>query len=791
MVEHAPAHPVYSDEAEPLFVAERTHIGHGTGPVFGLALSGGGIRSASFALGLLQALHTFGAFDRFHYLSTVSGGGYIGGALTYFRNAFTGFGSNWFPFGSHGRPGDTVQAQPMAVRVGLTDDAAPGAARARQIVAYLRQHASYMTPSRIFSQPALIAGVLRCLVSTLVPYFAILSGLLGLLAWVGFFDKCLLGDSWLRQFTAWLGVWSTNAAAAQTCNLEPALEGEITPFYLAFWPAVIGLGLFALLVLVFVGSSILAGVVHANDPNERLAGRRYLSLIYFYSGSGQMLIVIAVLLAFSTVPWVHDYLNDLLGGGGELPASVAAFFSAVGGALGLVGKLRGMLAGNPTKPTALRAIGMAAAGVLFVYSIMLLAYGVGVDLLGAISLNRPNGNAAFWEAAIAASLGLIATLLININHATQHRIYRDRLMEVFCAEKDAIRAGEWKPAKRAQSSKGYLINMVNRRRPYHLVNTCLVTTDSNKRQFRGRGGDNFILSPLFCGSDATGWVATATGMRTLSLPTAIAISGAALNAHSGPHGTGLLRNKAYAAVLSLLGLNLGYWARNPRSYASGSAPKLYMPTLLLPGIAALFGRNLSEDRNYVQLSDGGHFENLAIYELIRRKVRFLWVSDAGQDLGFTFEDLANAIERIRVDFGVNIRFRREPYDLTHLIPGSAETDSVASRNFAEEYDLAKRGYAIGTIEYPDDAPGDHGVVVYVKSTLTRYLPGDLYGYKRRNSDFPHQTTLDQFFDEDQFEAYRELGYRLSAQLFRDIEDYRRRNVPLPSELETVARILDF
>src|SRR5689334_17619525 len=783
MIEQSPAEPVYSEKADPLFVAERAHMGHGSDPVFGLALSGGGIRSASFALGLLQALHGFGVFDKFHYLSTVSGGGYIGGALTYFRNAFTTFGADWFPFGYLHKRGEGVKIRPMGARIGTPEHADAGDSRARKIVAYLRQHASYMTPSRVFNQPALIAGVLRCLVSTLVPYFAMLTGLIGLLIWIGFFDKCLLETSWLRQ--------ALNSGAATACNLEPVPFREITPFYLAVWPAGIAFVLGLLLLLVFVASSVIAGIVHTADRTERAAEARYISLIYFYSGSGELLLAAACLLAFSTLPWVHDYLNDLLGAGGDLPASFAALAAALAGALGLVGKLRGVLAGNPTQPSALRAILMALAGILFIYGIFLLAYGAAADLLEATSSNRVGGAGSYLWPAVVAIAGFVAAFFININYATQHRIYRDRLMEVFCAEKEALDSGEWEPARRAQSPAGWLVNMTRRRQPYHLINTCLVTTDSNKRRYRGRGGDNFILSSLFCGSDATGWVATAKGMATLSLPTAMAISGAALNAHSGPHGTGLLRNKAYAAVLSVLGLNLGYWARNPRRYKDGANPKFHMPTLLRPGITALAGRRLYEEGRYVQLSDGGHFENLAIYELIRRKVRFLWLSDAGQDLEFGFEDLANAIERIRVDFAVNIRFREEPYDLTHLIPGSAVADTTASKNFAEEYRLAKRGYAIGTIEYPDDKPGEHGIIVYVKSTLTRGLPGDLYGYKKRNPDFPHQTTLDQFFDEDQFEAYRELGYRLAAQLFRDIEARRAEDAPLPPELERVAGILGF
>jgi hypothetical protein len=349
-------------------------------------------------------------------------------------------------------------------------------------------------------------------------------------------------------------------------------------------------------------------------------------------------------------------------------------------------------------------------------------------------------------------------------------MYRDRLMEVFCAEEQALKDGKWSPAGLAQKEAGWLMNLNKVRRPHHLISTTMIAGDSDDRRFRGRGGDNFVLSPLYCGSDATGWAKTSVAMPALSIATAAAVSGAALNAHAGPHGSGGLRNKAYAALLSFLGLNLGYWARNPLKFADpAKRHQFQMPNLIEPGLRNLTGRGLHENASYVQLSDGGHFENLALYELVRRQVDFLWVSDAGQDTKFSFEDLSSAIERVRVDFGVNIRFYDDEYDLTHLMPGSADTQTPASANFAKEYELAKRGYAIGTVEY---ANGRKGVIVYVKSTLTRFLPGDIYGYRARNKDFPHQTTLDQFFDEEQFEAYRELGYRLAAKLFRDINEAR-------------------
>jgi hypothetical protein len=780
------------------------------GPLFGLALSGGGIRSASFALGVLQALHSAGHFGKFDYLSTVSGGGYIGGALTYFRNRL-GPSKDWFPFGYDGQLGAT-KIKAMGARAGAPDKD-DGNQLAHQIVSFLRQHASYMTPSRMFGRPALVAGVLRGVVSTLGPYFATLMGLFGLLIWIGFFDSeadwnrliplvasaqapepacapqaCMATQSCLAALCAGQEACTAPACAAECLKSPCSPPVEAPPaFYLAIWPGNGALWIAGVAAVVFLLSSLLAGLFQTLDGRDLGSSAGYRFLIRFHVVSGFFLTLAAALLALSTLPWVHAYLNALSTKGGELPATFAALFSAVSGGAALIARLRGVMGGEKIKPSPLRAAGMALAGVAFIYGVLLLAFAAAVSLLEPKSIFAAGAVLQSWNevdswyllalwvrefglADLTPSLctfggGLIAAFLICLNLATPHRLYRDRLMEVFCAERTALEKGEWMAATTAQSEKGWLTAMKERPRPYHLINTCLVTTDSNKRRYRGRGGDNFILSPLFSGSDATGWVKTERGMKTLSLPTAIAISGAALNAHSGPHGTGLLRNKAYSAVLSLLGLNLGFWARNPAKYAKGAKPWFHMPNLLKPGIAALTGRRLDEVGGYVQLSDGGHFENLAIYELIRRRVDFMLISDAGQDTQFSFEDLSNAIERVRVDFGVNLRFQYDAFDLSHLIPGSATSDNEAGKNFARKYQLATRGYAIGTIEYPK---GDLGLVVYVKSTLTRHLPGDLYGYKARNNDYPHQTTLDQFFDEDQFEAYRELGYRLTTQLFRDI-----------------------
>ncbi|UCC84766.1 MAG: hypothetical protein JSW46_07555, partial [Gemmatimonadota bacterium] len=226
---------------------------------------------------------------------------------------------------------------------------------------------------------------------------------------------------------------------------------------------------------------------------------------------------------------------------------------------------------------------------------------------------------------------------------------------------------------------------------------------------------------------------------------------------TGVAGKGAMRNKIVAALMSLLNLRLGYWAPNPQV----ERPRPFPPNFIVPGfMRGVLGLGFREDSRSEELSDGGHFENLGLYELVRRRLRTIIVSDAGADPAFRFGDLENAVERIRVDFGVKVEFRKG-LDLGGLLAGSAEGPA------AEKFNLAKRGFAVADIFYPDDERP--GTLLYIKSTLTPDLPPDIYGYKSANEDYPDQTTADQFFDEEQFEAYRELGYQLAKQLLTSDE----------------------
>ncbi len=152
---------------------------------------------------------------------------------------------------------------------------------------------------------------------------------------------------------------------------------------------------------------------------------------------------------------------------------------------------------------------------------------------------------------------------------------------------------------------------------------------------------------------------------------------------------------------------------------------------------------LDETKEYVHLSDGGHFENLGLYELVRRRCRYIIVSDAGNDPNWSFGDLARVIEMVRIDFGAEVNLDTRP-----LQPRG-------------ETRLADQGFIRGTVTYKDGTIAD---LIYINTVIIDGLPEDIYSYRRTNPKFPEQTTADQFFDEKQFEAYRELGFQLGFDL---------------------------
>jgi hypothetical protein len=337
-----------------------------------------------------------------------------------------------------------------------------------------------------------------------------------------------------------------------------------------------------------------------------------------------------------------------------------------------------------------------------------------------------------------AALLFILSLLIDINRTSLHHFYRDRLSEAYI-----IKVARDNSDKRVVSNETLRLSQLHEKKngaPYHLINTTLNVPASTDRYLRGRGADLFLFSKNYVGSEVTGYRETEEYNRGKTrLATAMAISGAAASPQMGTS-----TNKALRFLLTLLNVRLNRWMPNPNPDITRISKTVLWPLYL---IYELLGKN-KESNKLLNLSDGGHHENLGIYPLLKRRCRVIIASDATADPGFSMNDLANVIRKARIDLGVNITIKLK----------GVRPDPKTG--------LSQRCYAIGDILYPSTDPaGANGTLIYIKSAITKEAAGDLLAYKNKNSSFPDQTTADQFFDEAQFESYRKLGETIALDAF--------------------------
>ncbi len=334
-------------------------------------------------------------------------------------------------------------------------------------------------------------------------------------------------------------------------------------------------------------------------------------------------------------------------------------------------------------------------------------------------------------------LSLVVALFANINHVSMHRFYRNRLMEAYMPDKLEALSVAGVSTGQYNADESCLHKIPQTAAPYHIINTNVQLVGSRNSTYRLRAGDNFIFSPKYCGGDATGYVKSSDYVGgSMNLATACAISGAAVASRPRP----------LTFLMTLLNVRLGCWIRNPKHpamVAGLSRPRWYWYLF-----REMFGRGLTEDCWHIHLSDGGYFENLALYEMVRRNCRTIVVSDAGADPDWLFADLARVIELVRTDFGAKIEI-----DIELLQPDS-------------NTGLSQQPFVEGLIRYGN---GSIGNLIYIKTSLFKQLPEDVAGYKRKYRDFPNQSTSDQFFDEFQFEAYRELGYQVGKRVFASVK----------------------
>ena len=204
-------------------------------------------------------------------------------------------------------------------------------------------------------------------------------------------------------------------------------------------------------------------------------------------------------------------------------------------------------------------------------------------------------------------------------------------------------------------------------------------------------------------------------------------------------------------------------------------------------LAETFSRPSTEGPTFIELSDGGHFDNLGLYELIRRRCGLILVCDGGEDSTGAYESFTSLMTLAREDFGAVFRL---DCALAGKPSGPAQ---LVARPRQDEYhkaaEYAERGFFLATIHYDDakDAPGGGeglledrttegpavGLVIYLKATMLAELGLPSRGYKGVNPAFPSEPTTDQFFSPEQFNAYVDVGNRVARQML-EATDLKRR-----------------
>jgi hypothetical protein len=462
------------------------------------------------------------------------------------------------------------------------------------------------------------------------------------------------------------------------------------------------------------------------------------------------------------VCWVGTTLGPHVVKWGLTPAWVFSTVSAV-----LAGKSK--KTGDDKGFSALDAVATIGPYVFVIG--LLVALSVGIDEIlrpeniGVLLCWLPGGT-SLQVLAVFVVCVFTAWLLawrVDINEFSMNLMYRNRMVRCYLGASNRRRLPN--PFSGMDPDDDMLLSDLTSKMyytgPLPIINTALNLVAGSDLALQERKAESFVMTPLHCGYDV--WLEKSEhrgesednaygryGYRPtkyygywdggIRLGTAASISGAAASPNMGYHS-----NPAAAFLMTVFNVRLGWWVGNPRHATTWQDPG---PTV---GLWSLIDELLGDTTDagpFVYLSDGGHFENLGIYEMVKRRCKFVLACDADADEGLKFDDLAGAIEKCRSDIGVDIVLKTEPLALC----GTPATFSKWHR-------------VIGEIRYDQvDLGQTNGILVYIKASMTGDESTDVLSYKRNHETFLHETTAGQWFTESQFECHRSLGLHVARML---------------------------
>lgn len=851
----------------------------GTGPGkdrhVGIGLSGGGIRSATFCLGIFQSLAKNDCLKYFDFMSTVSGGGYFGGFL--------------------GRLFTRKENTPDSIKAKLANSQSPE-------IKWLRENGRYLAPNGSGDVLTGTAVLLRGWAAVIV-----VLGVFFLTLFIGAdLLKYLVGWTW-QQWHSRLpaGVVSTvEAAFGWTTSVSPYVWLPIIVFLMAvvplgwaFWlrsgkatdeqphfrllPTVVAIGtvaasLFlwwwlpressswaknwrdniwllvaaeATLALIWYWLACLRAWLIARNKSVDLIDRNELLENRLADWMGWMIALAVGLLVFAGVDTLGNLLHQR--GATGLYAGISAIVATLGNVVvPLAQKIVAAFGAKPGKVVRLgwgSTIVLNVVGLGIAFFLLTLLNSAAHAIVEPVVVSESSSTAFLPGLACAAAVGLLLLVLSFISGQTMNFLNRSTPSGIYQARLTRAYLGASNPRRHDNSANADVTDVVPgdgitlgeysphlNGGPLHIINSTINETVDGRSQIEQQDRKGLGLAVGPCGvsvgvrhhavwsseerrelqpvipkaKNQEFWVfdrgrGLSIEPEELDVGRWLAISGAAFST-----GIGYRTCLGLSILCGLFNVRLGYYwdsGIDPlrRQVRGSTGPVRRIGQFLawvFPAQMGLIDEFTARFHGTAQrlwnLSDGGVFENLGTYELIRRRVPFIFVVDAGEDHNYEFEDLGNLVRKARTDFGAEITFLT-PEQISSEIKGG-RLPEVARNIFGAKADLRRvrqspgtgpnaggrplgrlslHHAAIATVKYADSETAEpDAVLFYIKPTLTGDEPADVIQYAKSHPTFPHESTADQFFDEAQWESYRELGEHIGNQIFPIFAD-RKWNLP--------------
>jgi hypothetical protein len=687
----------------------------------GMCFSGGGIRAGSFALGGLQLLEQEGVVKKADTITAVSGGGYLLGAYEMAR--------------TRGVFKTDPLSQPRPYAIGSPEED------------FVRRHSAYL--AHTFGQKmAMVGQLLLGITLNTAAFFLVLYVVLRPIGWALFSVNDGLVTSDGVQFSIPTAHWIAMAIPAGLA---------VIAFVVTLMPIFTGQG--ARLEGFFFGGWALMGWA--------VAVTLWL-----------LLLPVAVWFTFSFVPYLFRVLPGIDEAGGETTTGavriVSLFFSA--GALTFIGN---------AVVRQLKSLTLTLQAILAVVVVapVLALYVIASFVRGAMEHGISGKASPFgWEVEevvffLLLFIGMVLWFMVSDQRSwSMHRFYKRRLAKAFSVERNSAETAQMIPYEEptdfntpAGEPKFVSVAVANVR-DYGVAPPGLAALPFN-------------FSAEAIGSDVAGYVAhdalasrlePKVRRRDMTVPAAVAISGAAISPAMGKQQVAMVR-----ALLAYANVRLGVWFPNPRWFNANSGQWFERPRITYL-FKEIFGIHSIDDR-FLYLTDGGHIDNLGLVELLRGRPEVVFAFDASGGKPGTFGTIGQAIALARAELGIEIDIplqdmRPDDADVPHGESGALSWSSATkAKRWQWSRDrnsvgglLVREPYAIGEILYPSGNPHKPhvGHLIYIQAAATPAdMPWDLRAYWERNPDFPNDSTIDQNFEYDEFEAYRKLGFWASEKAY--------------------------